>query len=453
MAAGYGSTVALEKMLKMQESMYGPTSVQAAAAAHKLASSLVEQGAFDQAEPLLRRALHIYSHEKSPDPSKAAAVQAVLDQAMAGLNREDGDSLEKLTVSSDHIPTFLPSDQALRQPQAEPKTTRTVVTPMEAMSREIIELRKAGKPNQALADALVKLAGLYNEQSMLEKMEPLLKEALQIRESLNGGSHLSVSTDLKNLGRLLYFMARYDDAETHLKRALMIRQKELGEFHPYVADVAEWYARVLRKMSRADEAMEMEALVRESRSKFGSEWEHYRSAAVKASERENYFLAQALWLAALDEAKDYRFDDPRLSLTLESLAEVYWKQLKYDKAEPLCKRLLQIWESVLGPDHADVAVAANNLAMLCERQGKHVEAALLYQQVIGINEKILGPTHPDVENVRQSWSRARQLAQKQVELKVAKAEGRWTRSGWYRAHQKDGKEVAGEPKSSDSAQS
>lgn len=428
MATGYGSSnVALEKMLKMQESMYGPTSVQAAAAAHKLAGSFVEQGAFDKAEPLLRRALHIYSQGKSPDPEKAAMVQAVLDQAMAGLNKEDGDSLEKLTVSSDHIPTFLPSDQALRQPQAEPKTH---LTPVEILANEIIELRKSGKPSQAMADALVKLAGLYNEQSKLDKMEPLLKEALQIRESLDGSSHLSVSTDLKNLGRLLYFMARYDEAEGYLKRALNIRQKELGEFHPYVADVAEWYARVLRKSSRPDEAMAMETLVRDSRSKYGSEWEHYRAAAVKASERENYFLAQALWLAALDEAKDYRSDDPRLSLTLESLAEVYWKQLKYDKAEPLCKRLLQIWESVLGPDHADVAVAANNLAMLCERQGKHVESALLYQQVLGINEKVLGPNHPDVENIRQSWARARQLAQKQVELKVAKAEAT--------AHQNEG---------------
>lgn len=434
MATGYGSTVALEQMLKMQESMHGPTSIQAAAAAHKLAKSLLEQGSFDRAEPLLRRALHIYSQKDKVDNGSAASVQEDLDKAMAGLNSEEGtDSLEKLTVSSDHIPTFLPTDQALRDPKSEEKEAR--LSPMEAAAKEIVALRKQGKPDMALADALVKLAAIYNEQSMLEKMEPLLKEALQIRESVAGESHLSVSTELKNLGRLLYFMAKYDEAEPYLERALTIRRKALGDLHPHVADVAEWYSRLLRKTNRPDEATEMEALVRESRTKSGSEWEQYRAAAMKASERENYFLAQALWLAALDEAKDYRFDDRRLSLTLESLAEVYWKQLKYDKAEPLCKRLLQIWENVLGPDHADVAVAANNLAMLCERQGKHVEAALLYQQVVGINEKLLGANHPDVENIRQSWTRARQRAQKQVELKVAKAEGKWNRSGLHRAHQ------------------
>lgn len=435
MATGYSSTVALEQMLKMQESMHGPTSPQAAAAAHKLARALMEQGAFERAEPLLRRSLHVYSHPPNADKSSATAVQEDLDKAMKAQNREEGEPLEKLTVSSDHIPSFVPNEQTLPQPKAEVKTTP--LTPMEEHAKQIIALRKSGKPSLALADALVKLAGAYNDQSQLEKMEPLLKEALEIRESIAGKSHFSVSTDLKNLGRLLYFTSRYEEAEPYLKRAMAIRQTEMGELHPYVADVAEWYARVLRKTNRAEEAMEMETLVRESRSKFGSEWEHYKAAAVKASERENYFLAQALWLAALDEAKDYRFDDPRLSLTLESLAEVYWKQLKYDKAEPLCKRLLQIWESVLGPEHADVAVAANNLAMLCERQGKQVEAALLYQQVLGINEKILGPNHPDVEGVRQNWSRARQMAQKQVELKVAKAEGRWTRSGWHKAQRKE----------------
>ncbi len=433
MATGYGSTVALEQMLKMQESLHGAKSIQAAIAAHKLAKSLLEQGSFERAETLLRKALYIYQTEKSDETSSAAAIQVDLDKAVAGLGgEEESDSLVKLTVSSDHIPTFLPSGQALVQPKAE--EPKAVLTPMEAAAREIISLRKSGKPSLALADALVKLAGIYNEQSLLEKMEPLLKEALQIRETIPESNPLSVSTDLKNLGRLLYFMERYEDAEPYLQRALAIRQKEVGEFHPYVADVAEWYSRLLRKTNRPDDAIKMETLVREIRVKSGSEWDHYRTAAVKATERENYFLAQALWLAALDEAKDYRFDDPRLNLTLESLAEVYWKQLKYDKAEPLCKRLLQIWEKVLGPDHADVATAANNLAMLCERQGKHVEAAILYQQVLGINEKLLGANHPDLENIRQSWFKARQMAQKEVELKVAKAEGRWNKSGWYRAH-------------------
>ncbi|CAN5377453.1 hypothetical protein BH10CYA1_BH10CYA1_20710 [soil metagenome] len=436
MATGYGSTSALEQVLKMQESLHGPKSVQAGAAAHKLAQSHIEQGAFDRAEVLLRRALQIYSTELGVEHPTSSAVAQDLQNAMSRLNstEDDADSLEKLTVSSDHIPTFSQADQTLRQPKSEEVVTG--IEPMEAATREIYILRKTGKPTIALADALIKLAGIYSEHSMLEEMEPLLKEALEIRETISGSRHLSVSTDLKNLGRLLYFMARYDDAEPYLKRALAIRQAELGQLHPYVADVAEWYAKLLRKTSRPDEAIEKEALVRETRSKFsGGEWELYRTAAAKATEVENYFLAQALWLAALDEAKDYRFDDPRLSLTLESLAEVYWKQLKYDKAEPLCKRLLQIWESVLGGEHADVAVAANNLAMLCERQGKHVEAAILYQQVLTINEKVLGVNHPDIENTRQSWSKARQMAQKQIELKVAKAEGRWNRSGWYRAYQ------------------
>lgn len=435
MATGYGTNAALERMLKMQESMHGATSIQVAAAAHKLGKSLLDQSVFDRAEDLLTRALLIYT-QQAVVHADTEAVTADLARARAGLNSSDeADSIEKLTVSSDHIPTFSPQNQALRQPKEEAGSAPEL--PIDKAAKEIVALRKEGKPNLALADALVKLSAIYNEQEMLEKMEPLLKEALEIRQSIAGPNHLSVSTDLKNLGRLLYFMAKYEEAEPYLQRAMSIRQAELGQLHSSVADVAQWYSRLLRKTNRPEEAMKMESLVHESRAKFGSDWENYRAAAVKASDRENYFLAQALWLAALDEAKDFRFDDPRLSMTLESLAEVYWRQLKYDKAEPLCKRLLQIWESVLGPDHSDVAVAANNLAMLCERQGKHVEAALLYQQVLDINEKTLGPNHPDLDSLRQSLSKAKQDTKKQVEAKVARLEGRFNKSGRFRAHQKE----------------
>jgi tetratricopeptide (TPR) repeat protein len=128
-----------------------------------------------------------------------------------------------------------------------------------------------------------------------------------------------------------------------------------------------------------------------------------------------------MWLGALDESSDFRFDDPRLSTTLEGLAEVYWRRGKFDKAEPLCKQILQISETLLGQEHTDVALAANNLALLCDRQGKYSEAAMLYQQALAINEKILGRNHPDVIGIRECHAKARQMAQKQIEMKLERA--------------------------------
>jgi len=181
----------------------------------------------------------------------------------------------------------------------------------------------------------------------------------------------------------------------------------------------------------------MEDLVIESRTKYGSDWEKFRLAGAKAMEEQNYLEAQAMWLAALDETSDFRFDDPRLTMTLENLAEVYWRRNKFDKAEPLCKQILQISESILGPEHTDVALAANNLGLVCEKQNKHAEAAILFQQALAIGERFLGADHPDVINIRQSHAKARHMAKKELEQKLEKGQGKWNKSGWWKAYQKD----------------
>lgn len=55
---------------------------------------------------------------------------------------------------------------------------------------------------------------------------------------------------------------------------------------------------------------------------------------------------QAMSMAALsfEVGVGFRFNDPRLSLMFENLAEIYWHRRKSDKAEPLCKQILEIVE-------------------------------------------------------------------------------------------------------------
>ena len=53
-------------------------------------------------------------------------------------------------------------------------------------------------------------------------------------------------------------------------------------------------------------------------------------------------------------------------------------------------------EKALGPDHPDLAIDLNNLALLYDTQGRYAEAEALYQRSLTIREKALGPEHPDV---------------------------------------------------------
>ena len=445
----------LEQFLKLQENMHGPDSRQVAKVLIRLAISFMEDGQLSDAEGHLLRALRIEQACGTPDPNFISEVSKQIERIHQKLGAPLEDDLESLKVSTDRIPALTPmfeptqsfplsggvlgamANQSVAESAANigaVSTTsadvvgHTYVRP-EPIDKAIVAAQlqvrqiKAtiGSDSVAVADALTKLADLYCRKEQLNEMEPLLVEALRIREIICGSSHLSVATDLKNLGRLYYFKQRYDLAEPYLKRAMSIREATLGQYHSYVADVAEWLAKVYRKTDREKEALEFDELVKESRTNYGSDWEKFRVGGVKALADGNVLEAQAMWLGAFDESSDFRFDDPRLSTTLEALAEVYWRRGKFDKAEPLCKQILQISETLLGPDHTDVALAANNLALLCDRQGKYSEAAMLYQQALGISEKVLGRNHPDVIGIRESHAKARQMAQKQIERKLERA--------------------------------
>ena len=78
---------------------------------------------------------------------------------------------------------------------------------------------------------------------------------------------------------------------------------------------------------------------------------------------------------------------------LNNLAELYRLQGRYAEAEPLYRRSLAIREKTLGPEHADVGTALNNLALLYSNQGRYAEAEPLYRRSLAIREKALGPEH------------------------------------------------------------
>ena len=72
------------------------------------------------------------------------------------------------------------------------------------------------------------------------------------------------------------------------------------------------------------------------------------------------------------------------------------RQGHYAEAIPLAAELLRIYEQALGPEHANVATAAVNLALLYDRVGRPAEAEPLYRRALAIREKLQGPDSPEV---------------------------------------------------------
>ena len=72
------------------------------------------------------------------------------------------------------------------------------------------------------------------------------------------------------------------------------------------------------------------------------------------------------------------------------------------EAEPLYRRALAIDETSYGPDHPDVAIDLNNLALLLQATNRLAEAEPLMRRALAIFETSLGPDHPNTVTVRNN---------------------------------------------------
>lgn len=166
-------------------------------------------------------------------------------------------------------------------------------------------------------------------------------------------------------------------------------------------------------------------------------WEIYRVAAQQAQQKGNLEQAEKSWLAALEEAEDFGLNSPKLTMTLESLGEIYWHQRKFSLAAPICRRVLKIYTDTLGEDHLDVGVIANNLAMLYHCWDKYEEAEEFYKLALGIKRKNLGTDHPDVINLLGNYANLLNQMKRPEDAEKLKAEAdevsvnNWKRSGTW----------------------
>ena len=177
-------------------------------------------------------------------------------------------------------------------------------------------------------------------------------------------------------------------------------------------------------------------------------WDDARGHAEAALEAQDWQKAEFFWQAAVRAAEAFPIRDPRLCKSLESLAEVYWKQAKYNQAEPLSRRVLGIYEVVLGKNHPDVGFVANNLGMLYHAQGNLQTAAILYERSLPLLVSKLGLQHPSVFNLETNLKNVlialgRNEEAEAVKEKLTDAQQkRWTRSGKFEAMSGDAGRMA-----------
>jgi len=204
------------------------------------------------------------------------------------------------------------------------------------------------------------MGNVYSSLGLYEEAQPLLEEALQIREAELGPNDLVVAKSLNDLGGLLREKSDFEQVQEMLERALAIRESVLGPENPAVADTL----RSLGKLSWSKGDYE------------GAKQLFVRAIEIyeKVPEHNRNELANVL-------------ND--LGLTLLGLA-------KYEGARSLFERSIAIYEELHGPDHLSQTTARGNLGLLLQKTGDREGAQEMYERVISIKEKALGPDHPNL---------------------------------------------------------
>jgi tetratricopeptide (TPR) repeat protein len=110
-----------------------------------------------------------------------------------------------------------------------------------------------------------------------------------------------------------------------------------------------------------------------------------------------YEQAEPLLCRALDiNEQSHGPNHPLVAIALGNLALLVKETNRLAEAEPLMRRALDINERSHGPDHPEVAAALGNLALLLKETNRLAEAEPLMRRALAIDEQSLGPDHPSV---------------------------------------------------------
>ena len=128
--------------------------------------------------------------------------------------------------------------------------------------------------------------------------------------------------------------------------------------------------------------------------------EHASELNQQATERYQegrYNEAETLFLRALEIYREQsRENHPDAAISLNNLAELYRTQGRYREAEPRFLQALAILREQLGERHPLVATNLNNLAELYRAQARYGEAEPYFLEALEIYQTQLGENHPNV---------------------------------------------------------
>jgi serine/threonine-protein kinase len=258
--------------------------------------------------------------------------------------------------------------------------------------------RELGGQPEVQARLLLVLGRVHQARGRFELAQPLLAEALRLRDSLHDAPHPDLAESQNRLATVLRDRGELDAAEPLLRLALASRERWYGRRHAAVAETLNDLAILLRLRGRYDDA----------------ERQHLAALAIlreTGHDPRGVITVLGDLVATLDEKGDdvggerqartalalsratFGARHPRVALAATSLALALQRLGRYAEAESLAVEALAIGEAALGPEHPRVAVILGRLASIRFWQGDLAAAESAHRRSLAIRRRVHGPTH------------------------------------------------------------
>ena len=322
----------------------------------EVAARIEAEGALEEADEAVRFLSNVLG---APDPERLGQDVRVLD--VLDLAEES-----------------LPRDFADR-PRVEVRLRRSlgiVFRRLGMLDRAEVNLERAlvlgrtayPEGHTALLSLLGSLTSLYDDQMRFEKSEPLHREVLALRTSLNGPHDRRTLGARCNFGLFLFDQYRFGEAEGELRPTLADMREHLEPDDPFLVVCTQGLGNVLMNLGRLDEAEELFEVVRELAAAAGPSGGSMQANAIGSLAEVAYsrgHLEEALALFAESSAvRAERLPPDHWTVGQQDLrcAVILHDLGRMEEALDRLRSAYEIYVPVYGADHV-VVVEVVNLAI------------------------------------------------------------------------------------------
>ena len=208
------------------------------------------------------------------------------------------------------------------------------------------------------ARLLQSLAKSAERVGLVPLSESALRDSVELFTAAEGPTAARTLSAQSNLGLVLMYTGKLEEAERLLTETLAGSRDLLGDVHEETLGTLDITALMLAELGRFDDA-------------------------------------EALHLESVEgHLRIFGEGDRRTLAALNNLAGLLDTTARFEEAEPYFRRVLDGSRRVLGNDHPRTLSSISNLGLNLKRQDKLDEAAPLYEEVLAGRRRTLGSEHP-----------------------------------------------------------